>query len=211
MCCRICILTTQEELELYFKKQFFDNYSLPNYNISPTQKVPIIIFENSNNFYLANWGITTDKHLIFNSRIETLLEKKLEYKKCIVAATGFYEWKKVNNYKQPYFIKNKNEKFTIFAGIYKKVKNNFHFSIITQNPPDFFLEIHNRIPLILSFEDINYWLNENNIINSYNGIISHNKQYVDLHLEEVSSKVNNSNYNSPDIFTKDEIQLDLFS
>lgn len=209
MCCRVCILTNQEEIELYFKKQFFGNITLPNYNISPTQFLPITT--GSNYISIASWGIKSKSHYIYNSRIETLLaQNQQNLKKCLIITSGFYEWQKINQAKIPYFIKTKNENFTLLAGVYFQSENQYFCSIITQNSNNDFATIHNRIPLIIKPEDIDIWLNKQNIETTYHELINNNKIYSEIEIKKVSTKVNNSKYNKPDIFEIDYYQDSLF-
>lgn len=210
MCCRVCILTNQEEIELYFKKQIFGNITLPNYNLSPTQTLPILIF-NKENISIARWGIKSKSHFIFNSRIETLVsQNKANFYKCLIITSGFYEWQKINQTKIPYFIKTKDENYTLLAGVYIQSENQYFCSIITQNSNEDFSPIHNRVPLIINPKDIDIWLNKLNIEISYLELIKNNKIYSDIEIRKVSTKVNNSKYNKPDIFEIDYYQDSLF-
>lgn len=85
-------------------------YNPKSENILPTE--PIITLthmENSYKIIPMNWGIrfSIDSPLIFNSRIETIKEKRywtnpFDRNRCVVPMTAFYEWKKEGARKQLY-------------------------------------------------------------------------------------------------------------
>ena len=81
----------------------------PRYNIAPSQPVISIISDkNSQRMGYFNWGLVpfwaSDKkigHNMINARSETLHQKPaykrlLASKRCLIPATGFFEWKKEN-------------------------------------------------------------------------------------------------------------------
>ena len=60
---------------------------------------------------------------MINARAETVAEKpayrySFKSKRCLVVADGFYEWKKIDGRKQPYFIHLKNDRPLAFAGLW---------------------------------------------------------------------------------------------
>lgn len=79
---------------------------------------------------LMNWGLIPFwakdeeiKKYTLNARAETVFEKpsfkgSIKSKRCIVPATGYFEWKHTDNKKQPYFIHLKNQDAFSFAGIW---------------------------------------------------------------------------------------------
>ena len=93
-----------------------DSYSL-SYNIAPTQRSPILIFENSQRVVKQmQWGLipkwSKDQTIgskLINARAETLLEKPsfqhlVPTQRCVVLADGYYEWKRSNSRAIPYYI-----------------------------------------------------------------------------------------------------------
>jgi putative SOS response-associated peptidase YedK len=82
--------------------------------------------------------------------------------RCLVVADGFYEWKKVGKNKQPFFIRLKDDEPFAFAGL----SEHWHrgdqtidaCAVITTEPNELMEGIHDRMPVILSPEDYDLWL-----------------------------------------------------
>lgn len=152
----------------------------PVYNASPTFNMPVL-FENGSERIIDKfrWGLIpfwakdeNPKYSMINARRETVTEKKSYSKpfasqRCIVPASGFYEWRKEESGKQPYYITFKNRTFMSFAGIYerwqgedgKKINS---FSIITTDANKTVSNLHDRMPAILHKEEFSFWLNPDN-------------------------------------------------
>ena len=108
-----------------------DNYSL-SYNIAPTQRSPILIFENSQRVVKQmHWGLlpkwSKDQTIgskLINARSESLKNKPsfknlLEKNRCIVITDGYYEWMATSTpAKQPYYIHPFQEQILLFAGLW---------------------------------------------------------------------------------------------
>jgi putative SOS response-associated peptidase YedK len=102
----------------------------PHYNIAPTQDVPVIVHNSPNRIVMMRWGLiphwAKDESIgnkMINARTETLTEKPsycglIGSKRCIVPASGFYEWQATDNGKQPYYIHPDNGEYLPFAGLY---------------------------------------------------------------------------------------------
>jgi putative SOS response-associated peptidase YedK len=143
-------------------------------NIAPTNSIVAIMNDEEDLFGSANkWGIkfSVKLPLIFNSRIETILEKHFwkmlfDKNRCIVPMTAFFEWKKDKTKKVPYRISLKKEEMFFVPGLYNKDKEgNKTISLITTQPNDFMKNIHNRMPVILDLKEAIEYLNadvENN-------------------------------------------------
>lgn len=151
-----------EKLSKDFKGDYIleDDNELKKENIAPTNIVMSII-KDKEIFKLKNyfWGIQFDKAkkspLIFNSRIETIREKKfwtqLFFKsRCLLPATAFYEWKEINKKKIPHRIFLPDEDFFFIPSIFLKMEDYYYVSMITTEPNSFMKRIHNRMPVILN-------------------------------------------------------------
>jgi len=148
-----------------------------NFNVAPGQIIPIVMIVNKKKILEpVKWGLVPfwakDPKIgyrMINTRAETISEKPsfkaaFKYRRCLIPANGFYEWKKPE--KQPYFIHLKDRELFTFAGIWEE----WHHpdgssvrtcSIITTEPNQKMQEIHNRMPVILSREDEEKWLKKN--------------------------------------------------
>ncbi|HQU52071.1 MAG TPA: SOS response-associated peptidase family protein, partial [Saprospiraceae bacterium] len=87
MCGRSSLTKTEKELEERFHSTFYsedlERYNpLPNYNVAPTQVMPVITNDDPDHFRPMRWGLipfwAKDEKIgykMINARIETLLEK----------------------------------------------------------------------------------------------------------------------------------------
>jgi putative SOS response-associated peptidase YedK len=151
-----------EKLEQDYLGNFIleDDNELKKENIAPTNLIMSVV-NDKDKFKIKNyfWGIQFDKvkksPLIFNSRIETIKEKKywtqVFYKnRCLLPATAFYEWKEIEKTKIPHRIFLPKEDFFFIPSIYIKMEDLIFVSMITTQPNTFMKNIHNRMPVIFS-------------------------------------------------------------
>lgn len=148
------------------------------FNIAPTQLAPVIHQTDSGRtLTMMRWGLVPfwakDESIgnkLINARAETLAEKpsfkrSLERKRCIVPADGFYEWKKSKDgkTKTPMRIVVGQGDLFGFAGLWDRWKSPVgesveSFTIITTEPNKYVSPIHNRMPVILSKDIEDQWL-----------------------------------------------------
>ena len=138
-----------------------------NYNAHPYQKLPVIKkYKNGNTLEKLKWGLipswAREKNFksLINARLETINEK-MSFKKlikifrCVAVMDGFYEWKRKDNEKIPYYFTRQDKEPIFIAGIYE----NDQFCLITEEASENIREIHNRQPVIINQKDINRYLN----------------------------------------------------
>jgi len=145
------------------------------YNVAPGQDMPVVTSHNPNTVEIMKWGLIpewekSDKPKGFiNLRDDTVIHKKwawkyLRFQRCLVPASGFYEWRKTGEGKTPYYIRPETDGYFSFAGLYSEWHDpagavRKTYTIITTSPNAFMEPIHNRMPVILSREDEPLWLN----------------------------------------------------
>lgn len=81
----------------------------------------------------------------------------------IVPADGFYEWRREGTHKTPYFIRRRDGKPLLLAGIYDRwhaapEPNHFTCAIITTGANDLMRPLHDRMPVILPRGGVDAWL-----------------------------------------------------
>ena len=148
-----------------------------HHNTAPTLRVPVIR-ERYHQRYLEplRWGLipswAKDKSIgnhMINARMESLAEKpafKRAYRvqRCIIPASGFYEWQKRDTGKQPYYIYRKDKKPLTFAGLWEHWVDKEtgeiieSCTIITREATTQLQVIHDRMPVILDYERAKVWL-----------------------------------------------------
>ncbi|MDR3585514.1 MAG: SOS response-associated peptidase [Desulfosporosinus sp.] len=187
----------------------------PNYNVAPTQDVPVIINDGTNHLAMFRWGLipfwAKDPSIgnkMINARAEMVDEKPsfkhiLQRKRCLVVADGFYEWKKEKFTKRPYRITLKNNELFGFAGLWDTWKSPIgdivnSCSIITTTPNELMSPIHDRMPVILTRDSERVWLDQS-IVDSHflkNLLLPYPADLMIAY--EVSSLVNSTKNNGPE-------------
>lgn len=151
----------------------------PHFNAAPLQELPVVLNEEPNQVQLVRWGLKPfwyypekESVTLINVKAENLREKPtfkadLKNRRCLVLATGFYEWQQTKDGKQPYRIVMKDRKPFFFAGIWQlnKIgeKEEKRYAIITTAPNSVLLPIHMRMPVVLRPGDEQKWLEEPNL------------------------------------------------
>ena len=172
-----------------------------NYNAHPTQRLPIIkSYTNGKALELCEWGLVpgwSNKFSpLINARRETLMEKVtfknlIQTSRCVIPADGYYEWKREDKKKTPYYFTKDDDEIMYFAGIHQ----NDQFCIITREATEKISSIHHREPMIINQSQINNYLN---IKKDPMEILSSIKP-PNLKFHEVSKDVNNPVNNDPSI------------
>jgi putative SOS response-associated peptidase YedK len=175
-----------------------------NFNAHPSQKLPVIkSYTNGKALENLEWGLIPswakdkkDFKPLINARVETLVEK-ISFKKliqtsrCLVVADGYYEWKRVEKEKVPYFFQREDNDLMFFAGIFQDNK----FCIITREASNEIKEIHSREPLIINKSQINNYLNlKKNGMEILNVI-----KAPKIKFHEITKDVNNPINNDPSL------------
>lgn len=177
MCGRFTLTFTVQDVEREFKIDNTIAEFRPSYNITPSQPVPVVV-AGSRVLDVYRWGlilpwmIKMKKNLMLNNaRIENIKEKPtythcFTKQRCLIPASGFYEWKTTKDGKAPYYITLKKRKMFGFAGIYSviedKGKEIKSCSIITTDSNSFMAKIHDRMPQILDENQYDEWINPEN-------------------------------------------------
>ncbi|MFH1184456.1 MAG: SOS response-associated peptidase [Chloroflexota bacterium] len=177
MCGRFTLAVDAAELEEEFKGVAFPTQFAPRYNVAPSQPVMVIPNDGKHTAALFVWGMipswAKDPAIgsrLINARGETLAEKPAfrgpyKYKRCLILADGFYEWKSTpgTKIKVPHYIRMADGKAFGFAGLWSEwqaadgseVRS---CAIVTTAPNGLLTMIHDRMPVILRSEDHALWL-----------------------------------------------------
>ena len=180
----------------------------PRFNIAPTQEHPIIISQSPNQMIMMRWGLVPfwakDSKIgnrLINARAETVATKpafrtSLKRKRCLVPATGFYEWKRLGKGKVPYYAHLKDDSIFAFAGLYDswvspEGSRLMTFTITTTTPNAMMGRIHNRMPVMLNQSDEDLWLRKDPLPDSDLNRIFKSYPARSIEAYEVSTEVNN--------------------
>ncbi len=175
MCGRFAVIKKFEEIAAYYDARPFGGEEWKeSYNICPTQLVPVIVEEpDGRELRLMKWGLipfwAKEKGIgskMINARSETITEKpgfrdSFKDKRCIVPASGFYEWQKLTTIKEPYYFTPTKGLFS-FAGLWSRWISPESVevetcTIITTDANDKIKPIHDRMPVMLGHNSWSAW------------------------------------------------------
>jgi len=145
-------------------------------DVRPTQAIPVVDMERE--LVLMEWGFVPSWAKerpkgapLINARAEGIeakptFRKPLRYQRCIIPATGFYEWQTPvgGGKKVKYLFTRADRDFLALAGLYDTWKTPEGQElrscvIITTTPNEEVAPVHNRMPVILAEDDEAAWLN----------------------------------------------------
>jgi len=212
MCNRYRLTHSKQYLAERFQASADEIEDPPRYNIAPTQPVLIVRKEQGKkirHFATLRWGLIPSwakdmsiGNRTLNARSETVtttpaFRDSILTKRCLIPAAGFYEWAKMGSVKQPYcFEVGEGEVFAI-AGLWDEWRSPDgqiieSCTILTTGPNSLVAEVHDRMPVIVTPEKYDVWLDPD--VNDFNTIREILKPY-DANLMRrypVSRKLNNS-------------------
>lgn len=145
----------------------------PNFNVAPTQEVAAVVAENGGRrLEMLRWGLVPswaeDPGIgarMINARSETAPEKPsfrgaFRRRRCLIPADGFYEWKREEGGKQPFYTRMNDGRPFAFAGLWESWNDGEIRSctILTTSANDLVGTVHERMPVILPAGDRDAWL-----------------------------------------------------
>lgn len=211
MCGRFVLKATAEELmERFGISDFPDGYEI-GYNLAPTMTLPVIVDTegHSREVRMMDWGfLIPDRPLLINAKSETAATLRtwkgpLRESRCIVPASGYFEWQGPKGSKQPYYIHQADDELIGFAGLWRSGRDKEghpvdQFSIMTTAPQESIAHIHDRMPVIVHPEDEALWLDREitdpdavaSVLVPYDGALAAYK---------IGSRVGNTRNNDPSL------------
>ncbi len=148
------------------------------FNIAPGNEMPVIVrARGENGIAVMKWGLVPYRAMEIasaprpiNARAESLAEKPmfrplLASRRCLVPASGFFEWKKEGKWKVPFWFRFPDEPLFSFAGLFDTWqepdgKHLSTYTIITCRPNALVAKIHDRMPVVLSRKNEERWISD---------------------------------------------------
>lgn len=213
MCGRYNIITDADALIEFFDIAILDidpEELRPNYNVAPSQNVPVIRgTEAGRELSLLRWGLIPFwakepkiGYKMINARAETVATKPafraaFKSRRCLIPATGFYEWKQEEKTKKPYNICLKDQGLFSFAGLWEHWEGEDETiescTVIVTQADKQVSAIHDRMPVILQREDYDAWIDpEQHDLDKLTALL---KPKVKLTTYPVSTRVNSPRNN----------------
>jgi putative SOS response-associated peptidase YedK len=147
MCGRYALHANPEVIALQFGLEAAPEFKA-SFNIAPAADVLVVREKNGSK---ARWGL---RGKFVNLRAETVRAKFGKSGRCLVPASGFYEWQATGGRKQPYYFFPKHEALLALAGVWERGT----FSLITTEPDAVVGRVHDRMPLLIARDDYAAWL-----------------------------------------------------
>jgi putative SOS response-associated peptidase YedK len=201
------------------------NGSAPRYNIAPSQHVSLVrTFNGVREWASLQWGLVphwaSDLSIgarLINARAETAAIKPsfrdaLASRRCVIPATGFYEWESRRDGKQPYVIRPRDGSLMAFAGLWERWlgpggESHETVVILTTVACEQMKWLHDRMPVILPRQGMGAWLDFGSGPESIGDLLA-GESVIDLNTHPVSRKVNSPTHEGPDLM--DEVPDSLF-
>jgi putative SOS response-associated peptidase YedK len=176
MCSRYCLTLPEEAVRQMFGTLPAHPFP-PRYNIAPTQPVAIVrqTPRYARELALVRWGLLPpwvkdprEFATLINARAETAAEKPsfrgaLRHRRCLIPATGYYEWAGKKGAKVPYLLRPRRGGLVAMAGLWEhwigadgsEVET---MAVLTVPALDAAAAVHDRMPLLLGPEAFERWL-----------------------------------------------------
>jgi putative SOS response-associated peptidase YedK len=151
---------------------------VPDYNLAPTDAAPIVRLSartlgTTPVLTVARWGLVpswaadaSGAARMINARAETIATSRafgrsFAERRCLIPADGWYEWRRTERGKQPYFM-NRGAEPVVFGGVWSPWgagdAHRITFSIVTLAAEGQLAAVHDRMPLVLEPERWRDWL-----------------------------------------------------
>jgi putative SOS response-associated peptidase YedK len=211
MCGRYNLIATEQQIIDHFGLRSLPAHN-PDYNIPPGQKIlSIVQLENGGNKAVnLHWGLippwAKDRAIsnrLVNARAETLAEKPsfknaYRHRRCLIPATGFFEWQSTQSGKHPYHIHKPDNALFAFGGIWEHWEHDqetvYSCAIITTVANNKIAPIHDRMPVIITPNDYNHWLSKKITVIEMADFLA-SDAYREMLVTPISTRINNPLHN----------------
>ncbi len=171
MCGRFALDTPPQKLAEHFNLSAKLSFHA-SWNIAPRTNICAITADQqgTRSLRMLHWGLIPSwakdasiGNKLTNARGETVAEKPsfrsaFKARRCIIPASGFFEWKSDGRVKQPFYMSLKSGDPMALAGIWETWGDTETCCIITTSPNSLMEPIHDRMPVILDAENWAQWL-----------------------------------------------------
>ena len=177
MCGRFSLTNTFDDLRDYFQLAGSPLALSPRYNAAPSQDVTAVrLEEGERRLIMLRWGLipfcAEDPKIGYrtiNARAETIhkapaFRAAFRKRRCLIPASGFFEWLKKGKEKQPYHIYRRDGNPMALAGLWERWRDEKagrdieSCAIITTDANQLVARLHDRMPVILEPDDFGKWL-----------------------------------------------------
>ena len=177
MCGRFLLTSPLESVQALFGVSERPNLAA-RYNVAPSQDIPVVRRTRdgaARELALLRWGLipffAKDPAIgnrMINARAEGIASRPafrepFRRRRCLIPADGFYEWRKEGRQRQPFLVRRQDGGLFAFAGLWDIWRPEdgpgvHSCTIITGPPNEVTAPIHDRMPVILTPDDFEGWL-----------------------------------------------------
>jgi putative SOS response-associated peptidase YedK len=180
MCNRFTIRIPQSVLAHQFGVEA--GLQLPlRFNVAPNTQIPVVRQNGDRReLVMMKWGLVPAwspepkvKYATFNAKSEEAATKPayrsaMKNRHCLILADGFYDWKEIDKKKYPHYFQLRDQSVFAFAGLWERWSKGDppleSCTILTTRPNELLQKIdHDRMPVILSPNDYENWLDHSAI------------------------------------------------
>jgi putative SOS response-associated peptidase YedK len=166
MCGRYTLHAHPDVVALLFGLSEVPAYQ-PRFNIAPAAEILIV---RNGGAAMVRWGLVPrwakDPSIgarMNNARAETVAVKPsfreaYRRRRCLIPASGFYEWKSEGGRKQPYYVYPAGAELFAFAGLWERWQDLETCCIVTTGANARMSAVHDRMPVILPRAEFANWL-----------------------------------------------------
>ncbi len=217
MCSRYSLTAPPEAVRAYFATGNVLEFPA-RYNIAPTQPVLVVrrTLSGEREQYLVRWGLIPswvkdprDFTTLINARSETAAEKPsfrgaIRHRRCLVPATGFYEWTGKPGTKQPHLFRPRDGGLMAFAGLAEHWAGADGseletMAILTTSANTTMEPFHDRMPVILTPEHFDAWLDCTSGTSKFAESLLQPAPADQLEVVDVSRSLNNPRNEGPEL------------
>jgi putative SOS response-associated peptidase YedK len=192
----------------------------PRYNLAPTQPVLAIRLAAAGGRELVplRWGLIPhwskgpdSRYSMINARAETVATKPayrdaFRQRRCLIPSEGFYEWRATEGGKQPYLIGRRDQASFLMAGLWDRWRSGEgdqspieSCTIIVTDANALVRPVHDRMPVILSDEAADRWLDPEQRDLAALTELLRPADPAEMTLHPVSRAVNNARNDGPEL------------
>ncbi len=190
----------------------------PRYNVAPGDPVVAVTTDRAGapRGELLRWGLVPSwaerpgaAGKMINARAETAAERPafrqaFRHMRCLIPATGFYEWeRRQDGTKQPFHITARGREVYAFAGLWSVWRRSDpeiairSCAILTSAPNEAVAPLHDRMPVILSRDAEDVWLDPTTSPEELAALLTPYPA-ADTVLQAVGPAVNDARYDGPE-------------
>lgn len=214
MCGRYSLAASEEALVETFDLPGLTFEHRPRYNIAPGQSAPIVAEDRrGRRIGLLRWGFIPSwadraQGGLVNARAETVRQTPsfrdaFRSRRCLVPADGFYEWRRDERGRSPFWFRPAGEGLLALGGIWERWRRHgsedcYSFAILTVDANADVAPVHGRMPLILEPTAWDGWLDRSTPLEALRAWVAPAAEGT-LQGHRVGTRVNAPSAEGPDL------------